>query len=120
MQSNTTGLSMELIFDMIFCFLLFAILASNRNMSKKIENIESNIKIIDEELAGDLEGIEKALVLLSQKIDVLPDTIKEDFHRTSLALRETLETARPIKPNNWDSVKEAFKGPVRIEINERN
>lgn len=25
----------------------------------------------------------------------------------------------PIKPNNWDSIREAFKGPTRVEINER-
>ena len=26
----------------------------------------------------------------------------------------------PIKPNNWDSVRSAFTGPVRAEVNERN
>jgi hypothetical protein len=37
-----------------------------------------------------------------------------------LALRESLEATKPIKPNNWDSMKEAFKGPTRVEVNERN
>jgi hypothetical protein len=41
-------------------------------------------------------------------------------HRSLLVLRDALETAKPIKPNNWDSIKEAFKGPVRVEVNERN
>lgn len=40
-------------------------------------------------------------------------------------VKEFLDTQKPIisegKPNNWDSVKEAFKGPTRaIEVNERN
>ena len=110
---------MELIFTTFQMFLIGYLVARSIVLSKKIDTLQENQKILDEQLAGDFEGIEKAIILLSQKIDVLPDTIKEDFHRTSLALRETLETARPIKPNNWDSVKEAFKGPVRIEINER-
>lgn len=54
------------------------------------------------------------IVKTSQQLDVLPDLIREDIHRCLLA-KESLEAAKPIKPNNWDSVKEAFKGPVRID-----
>lgn len=52
--------------------------------------------------------------LIDKKLDALPDIIKEDIHR-SLLPKEHLEAAKPIRPNNWDSVKEAFKGPVRID-----
>lgn len=120
MQSNTTGLSMELFFVTFQMFLIGYLIARSNVMSKKIDKQLSDQKILDEQLAGDLDGIEKALVGLAEKLEALPDMIKEDIHRSSLALREALETAKPIKPNNWDSVKEAFKGPVRIEINERN
>lgn len=40
--------------------------------------------------------------------------------RSLLDLREALNSAKPIKPNNWDSVKEAFKGPSKVDPNVRN
>lgn len=111
---------MELFFATIQMFLIGYLIARSTGLSKKIDKIISDQKILDEQLVGDLDGIEKAIVGLSEKVECLPDMIKEDIHRSLLSLREVLETAKPIKPNNWDSVKEAFKGPVRIEINERN
>jgi hypothetical protein len=44
----------------------------------------------------------------------------DGLERSLMALRDTLETTKPIKSNNWDSVREAFKGPVRNDVNERN
>lgn len=82
--------------------------------------LQKNFEEMDSSLAGDIEGVEKALVLLSQKTDALPDTFKDDLNRFLLSFRETLEATKPIKPNNWDSFREAFKGPTRVEINERN
>jgi hypothetical protein len=120
MQSNTTGLSMELIFTMFQMFLISYLVARNNDLCKKIDTLEKNQIILHKKLVGDIEGTERVLVHISKKLDFLTDTVKEDIHRSSLALRESLETAKPIKPNNWDSVKEAFKGPVRVEINERN
>ena len=127
MQSNTTGLSMEIFFVTIQCFLLGYLIARCTVLSKKVNGLQEEMKllrdnqtVIDENLAGDLEGIEKALVLLSEKIQSLPDTLKDDIHRSSQAILERQDAAKPIKPNNWDSIKEAFKGPVRVEINERN
>lgn len=118
---------MEIFFATIQCFLLGYLLARSTIMSKKINTIDSrfeplyrkNEEII-EHLCIDLEGIEKAVVGLSEKVDALPDMFKEDIHRSLLTLRDSLETAKPIKPNNWDSVKEAFKGPARVEINVGN
>ena len=37
----------------------------------------------------------------------------------SLLVRETLQP-KPMKPNNWDSVKSCFQSPSRIEVNERS
>ena len=106
---------MELIFTTFQMFLIGYLVARSIVLSKKIDTLQENQKILDEQLAGDLHGIEKALIHISDKMDLLPIMFKEDIHRSSLALREALETAKPIKPNNWNSVKEAFKGPVRIE-----
>ena len=91
-----------------------------RKVNAHLEILSKNQSKLDESLVGDLEGVEKSLVLLSQKVQSLPDTIKDDLHRTLLTFRETLEATKPIKPNNWDSFREAFKGPTRVEINERN
>lgn len=61
------------------------------------------------------EDAEKT-VTLTNKIEATAS----NFDRHLLALRELLETTKPMKTNNWDSVREAFKGPTRVEINERN
>lgn len=120
MQTNTTDLSMETIFDIVFLGILCFLISQNIAMSKKISELQKNQLILDESLAGDIDGIEKGLVKLSEKVESIPNIIKDDNHRSLLALRDTLETTKPIRPNNWDSMKEAFKGPTRIEINERN
>lgn len=119
MQSNTTGHSMELFFLSLELFLLGYLIARNNLLSKKISSLQENQKILDEALCGDIEGVEKAIVGLSEKVDSLPNMVKDDIHRFLVEQRESLST-RPIKPNNWDSMKEAFKGPTRVEINERN
>lgn len=118
---------MEIFFVTFQCFLLGYLIARSTVLSKKVNGLQEEMKllrdnqtVIDEALAGDLEGIEKSLVLLSEKIQSLPDTFKDDIHRSSQAILERIDAAKPIKPNNWDSIKEAFKGPVRVEINERN
>jgi len=117
MQSTTTGLSMEIIFTTFQILLIGYLLVKSNVMSKKIDEIKINQKIFDEEFTGDLEGIEEAIVHLSEKMEALPFMFKEEIHRSSLALRQALETAKPIKPNNWDSVNKAFQGPVRNDIN---
>ena len=91
----------------------------SKKISEEISELQKNQKILDQRLVSDIDGIEKALVGLSENIDCLPDMIKDDMHRFLVELRESHST-KPIRPNNWDSMKEAFKGPTRIEINERN
>ncbi len=120
MQTNTTGHSMETLFDVVFLAVLCLLISMNINTSKKISDLQKNQAILDQSLAGDVEGIKKALLRLSEKIESLPNIYKDDMHRFLVELRESLVSTKPIRPNNWDSMKEAFKGPTRIEINERN
>jgi hypothetical protein len=54
-----------------------------------------------------IRELEAQVELLLQKTN--------EIHRTMLALQEPIEPTKPIKPNNWDSIKKAFKGPVKIE-----
>ena len=47
-------------------------------------------------------------------------SVNDETRRSLLALRDILEATKPMKSNNWDCIREAFKGPTRIEVNERN
>ena len=96
---------METFFDILFLCLLSYSIYLNTVMFKKVKSIDI-----------ENEYFKRKFVLNTDALMSESDQI----HRSLLALRETLETAKPIKPNNWDSVREAFKGPVRIEINERD
>ena len=100
MQSNTTGHSME-------AFLIFLILASltaNFLLSKKVQEIRAAQKI-SESKQGD------HLIYLKNIFDLVNQVASQSSLPSQLP-------QSPIKPNNWDSMREAFKGPVRIE-NER-
>lgn len=96
---------MEIFFYILFSGLLAYSIYLNTVMFKKVKSIDIENEYFKRKFITNSDA------LMSES---------DQIHRTLLALRDTLETAKPIKPNNWDSVKEAFKGPVRIEINERN
>ncbi len=94
-----------------------------REIKKAHARLEICIKnqfAIDNSLACDIESIEKALVVISEKIHNMPYKIQEDVSRSLLVFRDSLDSTKPIKPNNWNSVKEAFKGPTRATIDERD
>lgn len=51
--------------------------------------------------------------------DLIKDIRSLKTQMGSLSLPESQSPQSPMKPNNWDSIREAFKGPVRTEANER-
>lgn len=70
-------------------------------------------------------------VLILNKLDALESDIRireichnrvmsslSDLNRLLLAGNNS-DNAKPMKSNNWDSVKNCFKGPSRVDINER-
>lgn len=62
-------------------------------------------------------------VLLKEHDDQIPNLynkVYEDLERQLVDFRASLEPTKPIKPNNWDSMRQAFKGPTRVEIDERD
>jgi hypothetical protein len=79
------------------------------NQIEKISETQSRIPTV-------LTDFKEEVISLTNKTDA----IANNLDRHLLALREALEPTKPIRPNNWDSVREAFKGPTRVEINERN
>ena len=92
---------METFLDILFLCLLSGSLSMNLSMLKKINQMEKSHELFRAEINDSL-------------------CVNDETHRSLLALRESLEATKPMKSNNWDSIREAFKGPVRIEVNERN
>lgn len=72
---------------------------------KMKENLDSYIEILGE----NYEELDSKIESLSNQID-----------RSLDAMKNIHETTKPMKPNNWDSVKDVFRGPVRVDINERD
>lgn len=120
MQSNTTGHSMEIFFYIVIAGLLSCCLVAIISMSKKIESIETYSEFFRRKFITTMDVHGEDFDRLEKKSEALLELVKADNDRSLQAILERLDAAKPIKPNNWDSVKEAFKGPVRIEINERN
>jgi hypothetical protein len=110
MQSITTGLSMETFFDILILCLLSYSIYQNFAMSKKIKTS-----------AETLDALYENQEILLKDFGIFHTKVDHFLSKTDFSSQEpTHAPTKPIKPNNWDSVREAFKGPVRIEINERN
>ena len=86
-----------------------------RELRKASACLEISLKN-HQEIESQLDAIRNKLT----EIDHSFVALNAEQRRTLLDFKDSLETTKPIKPNNWDSVKEAFKGPVRATINERN
>lgn len=106
---------MESIFDAILFVSLILSVSLNfviyvrfcQKNEKKDQFLESLVCAITELTEKQLH-VEDKIVCLSNGLD-----------RSMLALREALEPTKPMKSNNWDSVRKAFTGPARIDIDER-
>lgn len=55
-----------------------------------------------------------------ERIFLKLDDLVHLFHRCVSMMAHTGEPINPVKPNNWDRMKEAFKGPQRTDSNERD
>lgn len=73
------------------------------------------IQCIETDLSDSKKKYEEIILILDRI-----NQRQSEISRSMLARQEPLEATKPIKPNNWNSMKEAFKGPVRIEGNERD
>lgn len=107
---------MEILFDIVLLSLLFISTWLNVVIYKDFIHKKETFFEIPEILINAITTNTEQQIYTSHKIDALGNGLD----RSMLSLRELLENAKPIKSNNWDSVREAFKGPARIEINERN
>lgn len=123
MQSNTTGHSMEIFLIITVLILLIALFCLE---IFHFYRLTQRYQISSETLSAILD----TLIKQNEKIGYLNKNVMEfegllhsimnENQRSMLSLVDNLQTAKPIKPNNFDSLREAFKGPTRVEINERN
>lgn len=87
-------------------------------MSKKIHSIELHSDFFRKKFITTLDSHGSDFDRLHKRVDTIVELVKYHNDRSLQALIERLD-AKPITPkNNWDSIKEAFKGPVRTEKNE--
>ena len=110
---------MEAFFNMIFLVVLFTSISINMVMLKKINILGKKFDFAQRNLLQTLEIQDGYFDRFEKKTDSVLNIFKSDTDRSLQSILERLDAAKPIKPNNWDSVKSAFKGPVRIDVNER-
>jgi len=113
MKNNTTGNSMEIFFDLTLIFLLYTSTIMGFVNFKKLYDIKKS----HEDLRNEFTELSITLVENFGDIDDKIVELSNQNDRSMLALRETLEPAKPMKSNNWDSFREAFKGPTRNDVN---
>lgn len=78
-------------------------------ISENLDFISKHQNVIDNQLYAIINRLQDIEIGFSE------------HRRTLLNFVDHLEaTKTPIKPNNFDSLKEAFKGPTRVNRNERN
>jgi len=90
---------MEIFSASLFC--IFAIVSIYIGLSHLREMKKFNAEIIS--LRTSLTDLDRSLA---------------DFKKSSEVSQLRASMDKPLKPNNWDSMKEAFKGPARVSINE--
>jgi hypothetical protein len=91
---------MEIFFTILIGVEILMILGLNVFIVKKVMGLETDVRCRE-------HNHEKIMSSLGQL-------------NRSLLTRDNLDNTKPMKTNNWDSVRNCFKGPTRVEVNERN
>lgn len=93
--------------EIYYIILILCNIAIQSYVFKEIYKLHKHDHIILRKISSDL-------ICLQQKVNNLNCKFDSCSSLTSDSPKQ------PIKPNNWDSIREAFKGPVRVEVNERD
>jgi hypothetical protein len=115
---------METFFECVLLFMLFISIIMNFVVlyhTPSLEDIE--LKILDILENSFEEKIAPAIVMNNDRLIEMIDKIKHlsmNIDRSMLALRDTLEPTKPMKSNNWDSIREAFKRPPKVDLDDRD
>lgn len=98
----------------------FVFLFSIQDVKKSLKKIEKDFPEILNDLMEKSDDFDEKLVKIPAEIDRSLVALKEDLkaHLDRNVEMANLKAATS-RANNWDSMREAFKGPTRIEVNER-
>lgn len=107
---------MEIFLNTLELILVLATCCLSVFINVKILRLCKNIYELQVSICAVITDDEQKLHFTLKKID----EVEEKFDRHLLDLRDSLEPTKPMKSNNWDSIREAFRGPTRVDVNERN
>lgn len=105
---------MELFLDYFIIFSFSLSIISNIYFLIKVRSIDKASNKILNEYPHSLNDIQEALLRFENEfIDGL-----EGIEIALVGLKTPSDSMQPSRANNWDSIREAFKGPIKVEVNE--
>jgi hypothetical protein len=100
---------MEVVFIVFFTLILLC----NLLLYREFRKISDCKEVIEKVLTQSLKSSKDTLDQCSEFKSIIREMNRKIPPQPNQLPQSTM------KPNNWDSVREAFKGPVRAEANER-
>ena len=83
------------------------------DLERSLKRIENEYHIVIESVMYNFQNIEDKIDNIIEKNEL--KKLQEELDRSLQANREALEAAKPMKTNNWDSVREAFRVAPKVE-----
>ena len=122
MQSNTTGGFMSflspimiatiLVFSLMFNITLLIKMKLEGDFTDTEEELKNAINVLRENLAVSDASFKKSHNMISDALETLQGSIN------CIKTQPKQDAVTEGKPNNWDRIKEAFKHPERVVIND--
>ena len=91
----------------------------SRDFGVEMNCLHENFGCSEDKIDGVAYETTKSLVKLNEVIEKIDKAAIDSFEAFA-ALKQSPEVTKPMKPNNWDSMKKAFVGPSRVESDVRN
>lgn len=118
MQANTKRLFMELLSIALIFFAIILNIILNSLLLMKLLKINEITEKILYKYPGMFEYLSRHQINLNDKVNELIEDQKNSFLELKTFFCEPVSPKSPIRPNKWDNIKEAFKGPTKVEVDE--
>jgi hypothetical protein len=112
--------SMETFFDIVAFIMLCISIWMNFIMLKRVASLEQKCEFFQRKFVQTLDVHGEDFDRLEKKQEDLLVLVKAENERSKMVLRDNLEPTKPMKSNNWNSLREAFKPPNKIVSNVGN
>jgi hypothetical protein len=86
----------------------------DRDFRAEMDCWQENFGCSDDKIDNLAYETTKSLTKLNEVIEKI-DKVAIDSIESLATLKELPEVTKPMKPNNWDSMKKAFVGPSRVK-----